>query len=322
MPHEAITCFHIFYPLYFFTSESTSINAKMNIFYVLDSICHQSYKAGFSGYIDLIQRNLAKIVECVTPNGPKGNVNVPGTKKILESWRAKKVFPEIVIDKVEKPLSSRELGISAAATVDSGFTKDDILKRMDEDRERHKRIREEIWIRPSDEDPFAEFLQNWEEVSELDDNDYEDMDSENEKYLAGYPWPLEFDRFLPSPGIFKHKALSSANTETTADPGAVAIKRLTSPEGTVTVSNLGGTKVPTAIPATSHQHNGHAFQSGRDNPRSYGVFHSSHHQYSQTHHAYSSTFNSHARTQHHERKLSNSTSTQTGYANGYGGHVP
>ncbi|KAI8356063.1 CTD kinase subunit gamma CTK3 [Mortierella sp. GBAus27b] len=116
--------------------QSTSINAKMNIFYVLDSICHQSHKAGFSGYIDLIQRNLPKIVECVTPSGPKGNVNVPGTKKILESWRAKKVFPEGVIEKVEKPLSTREVGLSTTAAADSGFTKDDILKRMDEDRER------------------------------------------------------------------------------------------------------------------------------------------------------------------------------------------
>ncbi|KAF9936450.1 hypothetical protein BGZ65_002367, partial [Modicella reniformis] len=213
--------------------QSPSINAKMNIFYVLDSICHQSHKAGFPGYIELIQRNLAKIVECVTPSGPKGNVNVAGTKKILGSWRAKKVFPEAVIDKIEKPLSSRELGISAIAIVDSGFTKDDILKRMDEDRERHKKTREEIWIRPSDEDPYAEFLQNWNEVSDLDDNDYEDMDSENEKYLIGYPWNLEFDRFLPSPGMFKHKAMPTASVEASGNPGTAAIKRLTSPEGSV-----------------------------------------------------------------------------------------
>lgn len=54
----------------------------MNIFYVFDSICQQSGKAGFTGYMDLIGKNLASIVESVAPSGPKGNVNVAGTKKV------------------------------------------------------------------------------------------------------------------------------------------------------------------------------------------------------------------------------------------------
>ncbi|KAG0201123.1 hypothetical protein BGX28_005954 [Mortierella sp. GBA30] len=190
--------------------QTSSINARMNIFYVLDSICHQSHKAGFPGYMELIQRNLAKIIGFVTPSGPKGNVNVAGTKKILDTWRKKKLFPGNIIDKVEEPLLSRELGANAPATTETGFTKDDILKRMDEDRERHKRIREEIWIRPSDEDPGAEFEQYWNDVEDIEDVDYEDMEGENEKYLPRYPWILEFDRFLPSPAIFKAKTSGSA----------------------------------------------------------------------------------------------------------------
>ncbi|KAG0258130.1 hypothetical protein BGZ95_005048, partial [Linnemannia exigua] len=224
--------------------QTKSLNTRMNIFYVLDSICHQSHKAGFSGYIDLIQKNLPKIIECVTPSGPKGNVNVAGTKKILELWRVRKLFSDSAIDKVEKPLLSRELGANAPTSLDTGFTKDDILKRMDEDRERHKRIREEIWIRPSEEDPEAEFLQNWDEVSDLDEVDYEDMEGENEKYLPGYPWDLEFDRFLPSPAIFKMKPglsaklMESVFSETSINNSnsAMAGDRLTSPEETVSIA--------------------------------------------------------------------------------------
>ncbi|KAF9136455.1 hypothetical protein BGX30_011176 [Mortierella sp. GBA39] len=247
--------------------QTKSLNTRMNIFYVLDSICHQSHKAGFHGYIDLIQKNLPKIIECVTPSGPKGNVNVAGTKKILELWRVRKLFSDSALDKVEKPLLARELGANAPASFDTGFTKDDILKRMDEDRERHKRIREEIWIRPSEEDPGAEFLQYWDDVSDLDEVDYEDMEAENEKYLPGYPWDLEFDRFLPSPAIFKLKpGLSAKLTEsilsdTLKNNGSSssssdghtpsAAKRLTSPEGTVSMA--GGpakpfTPAPTSIP--------------------------------------------------------------------------
>lgn len=56
----------------------------MNIFYVFDSVCQQSVKAGFTGYTDLIGKNLSSIVESVAPSGPKGNVNVAGTKKVRD----------------------------------------------------------------------------------------------------------------------------------------------------------------------------------------------------------------------------------------------
>ncbi|KAG0012714.1 hypothetical protein BGZ80_011563 [Entomortierella chlamydospora] len=287
-------------------SHAPSINARMNLFYVLDSICHQSHKAGFSGYIDLIQRNLPKIIECVTPSGPKGNVNVAGTKKVLEQWRSKKLFQDSVIDKVEIPLLSRDLGASAPAITDAGFSKDDILKRMDEDRERHKRIREEIWIRPSDEDSDAEFSQNWEETSDLEDNDYEDIETENEKYLPNYPWTLEFDRFLPSPAIFKSKPTLSVNTEEPTDSN-VAMKRLTSPEGTITVTSTGGRATSAASPAEYH-HNGYHHPPGRDysHPYSYPHARPQHHHHQQPppppQHSYSSTNstnNSHSRNHSH-----------------------
>ncbi|KAF9292599.1 hypothetical protein BGZ68_000003 [Mortierella alpina] len=192
----------------------------------------QSHKAGFPGYTELIQRNLTKIIDCVTPSGPKGNVNVAGTKKILETWRNKKLFPGSVIDTVEELLLSRELGANAPMTTETGLTKDDILKRMDEDRERHKRIREEIWIRPSDEDPGAEFEQYWDEVADIEDVDYEDMEAENDKYLPGYPWTLEFDRFLPSPAIFKSKASTPSQPSALPSPTTPAIASQPSADGT------------------------------------------------------------------------------------------
>ncbi|KAG0015629.1 hypothetical protein BGZ81_011590 [Podila clonocystis] len=172
--------------------QTPSVNARMNIFYVFDSICQQSSKAGFTGYTDLIGKNLSSIVESVAPSGPKGNVNVAGTKKILELWRSKKLFHHGVIDVVEKPLLARELG-ARSMTSEAGMAKEDILRRMDEDRERHKRIREEIWIRPADEDPSAEFQQDWDEVSDIDEHDYEDIECENNKYLPGFPWDMEFE---------------------------------------------------------------------------------------------------------------------------------
>jgi CTD kinase subunit gamma len=54
----------------------------------------------------------------------------------------------------------------------NGVTKLDkrqIEQRIEEDRERHKRLRESIWAVPSDED--AEFERLWEETSDLGEDD-------------------------------------------------------------------------------------------------------------------------------------------------------
>ncbi|KAF9312155.1 hypothetical protein BG003_006577 [Podila horticola] len=204
--------------------QTPSVNARMNIFYVFDSVCQQSVKAGFTGYTDLIGKNLSSIVESVAPSGPKGNVNVAGTKKILELWRSKKLFHHGVIEVVEKPLLARELG-ARSMTSEAGMAKEDILRRMDEDRERHKRIREEIWIRPADEDPSAEFQQDWDEVSDIDEHDYEDIECENNKYLPGFPWDMEFESSIPTApaaAIGQSKDVSGITPVHTMDPLAAS----------------------------------------------------------------------------------------------------
>ncbi|GJJ75598.1 CTD kinase subunit gamma [Entomortierella parvispora] len=225
--------------------KTPSINARMNILYVLDSICQQSLKAHFAGYTDLLQRGLSKVIDLVAPAGAKGNVNVAGTKKILEMWKTRKIFPANVLDKVMQSLSSRDLGASVLVTSDTGFSKDDILRRMDEDRERHKRIREEIWIRPPEEAPEDEFLESWNDTSDIEDVDYEDMECENEKYLAGYPWPLEFDRFLPSPALLRQKNSSS----TSSSPAAASEPSPTLASSTH--SDAASTSIPTATSSST-----------------------------------------------------------------------
>lgn len=244
--------------------QTPSVNARMNIFYVFDSICQQSGKASFTGYMDLIGKNLASIVESVAPSGPKGNVNVAGTKKILELWRSKKLFHHGVIDVVEKPLSARELG-ARSMTSEAGMAKEDILRRMDEDRERHKRIREEIWIRPADEDPSAEFQQDWDEVSDIDEHDYEDIECENNKYLPGFPWDMEHEPSIPTapaptglsrdiPGTASHmiadpstpKFSSGSSLYYGSTSATIHHNHATSAQATTT-SNSNGTNTPSSV---------------------------------------------------------------------------
>ncbi|ORY98565.1 CTD kinase subunit gamma CTK3-domain-containing protein [Syncephalastrum racemosum] len=177
--------------------EQASINARLNIIYVLDAIFAASQKVHYSGYNDLTRRDLPRILAAVVPDDPKGLVNIANTRKILNNWRRREYFNSTEIDKAEKPLlekESRTRPLKRPRDDDaSGFTKDDILRRMEEDRERHKRFREEIWIRPVDEKPEAEFEQLWDRVDALNpDDDYELMMKQNMLRLPHYPWSTLF----------------------------------------------------------------------------------------------------------------------------------
>lgn len=86
-----------------------------------------SQKARFTGYRDLTQKDLVRIIELVAPNNSKGNVNVGNTRKvsmphatckgkracaddsqILDNWRRKGYFENELLDLAEKPLENRE----------------------------------------------------------------------------------------------------------------------------------------------------------------------------------------------------------------------
>ncbi|KAF9811470.1 hypothetical protein IEO21_06586 [Rhodonia placenta] len=86
-----------------------SINNRINILYLLDSLCEASLIAkSHSGalshdgsqnsfYVDYVARDLSKVVESVVPEGRQGLPNLMSTKQvlplqILESWRSKRVI--------------------------------------------------------------------------------------------------------------------------------------------------------------------------------------------------------------------------------------
>lgn len=52
------------------------------------------------------------------------------------------------------------------------ISKEDILRRIEEDRERHKKLRESIWVVPSDPKDW-EFKEAWEQTSDLCQDDFD-----------------------------------------------------------------------------------------------------------------------------------------------------
>ncbi|KAI8086907.1 CTD kinase subunit gamma CTK3-domain-containing protein [Gilbertella persicaria] len=172
--------------------EQATLNARLNIIYVLDAIFSASQKSKFSGYIDLTRPDLPRIIHAVVATEPQGVVNIPNTQKIISNWKRKEYFEADILEEAEKPLLESASSIDAAQTTTKAtdiMAKDDILRRMEEDRERHKRSREEIWIRPPDETKDAEFEEFWNSIDVLDpEYDYEIMMVQNMLRLPNYAW--------------------------------------------------------------------------------------------------------------------------------------
>ncbi|CAO3594286.1 unnamed protein product [Absidia cylindrospora] len=173
--------------------EKTSLNTRLNILYVLDCILSISRKIQFKGYTELIEPNVLRIINAVALSSSKGIVNVSSTRKLLLHWKEKKYFDTGTIEEAEKVLASCGDSLQKITEEQDNkanvFTKADILNRMEQDRERHKRLREEMWRRSAEESPDAEFEQLWQATDPFDSkSDGVEIMQQNKLYLSHYPW--------------------------------------------------------------------------------------------------------------------------------------
>ncbi|KAA8897810.1 CTD kinase subunit gamma CTK3-domain-containing protein [Sphaerosporella brunnea] len=181
-------------------SKDCSMNVRVNILYFIETLCEQSLKADYRSYVKMIQHNLQLIVDAVAPNNPEGAANAETVKKVLQSLNRKGIVDRKTLKEMTEILAEREaahkaVGESSDDTVSGGEEDEEgeprkkrllsdsiIQQRMEEDRERHKRLRENIWQIPAPqfeaEDP--EFEKAWEEASDLNSDDFEIMREENE----------------------------------------------------------------------------------------------------------------------------------------------
>ena len=212
------------------TLEQGSLNARINIFYFLDSLCETCLSLQSSGrsdqssimYMDFVERDLEKVVDSVVPPGKEGMVNLGSARQvcrsrlipchmrthtisqqILENWRSKRFVKPDLIDNVLGVLSQRTTDLRSNPDHRSAepLPRHEIFKRIEEDRERHKRLRERRWVqavshqsntvRPSllslkspsaseENEEDIEFENDWETTSEWNNDDEEACAEENE----------------------------------------------------------------------------------------------------------------------------------------------
>lgn len=219
-----------------------SINNRINILYFLDSLCESSLLAKSlvssssrhhpngspSYYVSFVSRDLAKVVGYVVPEGRAGLPNLMSTKQMLNDWRVKRVVDPQTVDDALAMLESRQAPPDSppaalpspladatisrhpqlSSTFEEPLPRHEIMKRIEEDRERHKRLRERRWVQPvlrsqnagqlasflplSDDQDGAselpidiEFENEWETTSDWNEDDDDAVAEENELCFPG-----------------------------------------------------------------------------------------------------------------------------------------
>ncbi|KAJ1820762.1 hypothetical protein IWW57_003170 [Coemansia sp. S610] len=158
--------------------DKLQVPPRLNLLFVVDAILLSANRNSLQTWAELIKKNIVATVTAVIPETPGGDSNVPQVRKVVSGWKRKSIFDTEVLDKLDKLLSKR----SGGASTESGMRHEDILKRIEEDRERHKRHKEDVWIRPAGELPENELELYWETASDFNDADWQDIAVENEEY--------------------------------------------------------------------------------------------------------------------------------------------
>lgn len=107
--------------------------------------------------------------------------------QILESWRSKRVIDPQKVDDVMAALDSREDGTDASEDATgppvATLPRHEVFKRIEEDRERHKRLRERRWVQPVSHNPNSTQLASFLPLTDDGDGDEEltlDIEFEND----------------------------------------------------------------------------------------------------------------------------------------------
>lgn len=193
-------------------STSTSMNSRANIMYFLEHFCDMATKGGAEGhgpYVEMVKRDMIKIVHGVVTEGKKGGngmgANIKVARKVVDNLRSKGVLDDGAVRSIEDELRRKEQERSKLLSEDGGqdekpetgmhekdkrhehrdkhtsrskeaksnghrVDKRAIEQRIEEDRERNKRLRESVWAVNGDDE--EELNKLWEETSDLNEDDY------------------------------------------------------------------------------------------------------------------------------------------------------
>ncbi|GJN92259.1 hypothetical protein Rhopal_005289-T1 [Rhodotorula paludigena] len=141
---------------------AANLNSRVNLLYLLDALLDKegpraahnaptSTKGVHTSYRELVERDLANVVRLVVPDSREGVLNWMATSQVLRSWKTRRLLDADILDQVSTELEDRKAALHADSSDSStfaNFSRNDILRRIEDDRERHKRLKERLWVLP------------------------------------------------------------------------------------------------------------------------------------------------------------------------------
>ena len=180
------------------------MNNRANIMYFIEHFCDMAQREQHLEFVRMMQRDILRVVDAVAPEDGSGAANVKVVRRVLAGMQQKAFLSASTVAEIEACLQSRdvlpahaELSPVAANAVAgpqkpsntpsstntprpaaakangaavARLDKRQIEQRIEEDRERHKRQRENIWAVSGNED--EEFTRLWDECSDVGEDDY------------------------------------------------------------------------------------------------------------------------------------------------------
>ncbi|KAL2872722.1 CTD kinase subunit gamma [Aspergillus lucknowensis] len=172
--------------------ERNNMNNRANILYFIEHFCEMATKEGHLPYVRMIQRDIFRVVDSVAPADGSGAANVKHVRRVLNGLQSKEILSGETIAEIDAGLKEREthpahLDLEAEEEEEVGsksktgtprgpkvngirVDKRQIEQRIEEDRERNKRLRESMWtVRGGDSDEHRKF---WDETSDIGEDDF------------------------------------------------------------------------------------------------------------------------------------------------------
>ncbi|TQB76363.1 hypothetical protein MPDQ_000186 [Monascus purpureus] len=177
--------------------ERNNMNNRANIMYFIEHFCEMATKENHLPYVRMIQRDILRVVDAVAPPDGSGAANIKHVRRVLNGLQSKSILSAETVTEIDSSLKEREthaahLDLEPEQGGEGGKTKDgtpraaranglrvdkrQIEQRIEEDRERNKRLRESMWTVSGDDD--YEHSRFWDEVSDTGEDDFLDAEEE------------------------------------------------------------------------------------------------------------------------------------------------
>ncbi|KAK0511402.1 hypothetical protein JMJ35_005975 [Cladonia borealis] len=162
--------------------ERNSMNNRANIMYFIEHLCEVAQREGHLDFVRMMQRDILRVVDAVAPSDGSGAANVKVVRRVLAGLQQKSILLPATVLEIEAGLAERDILTShhsALSPISPNPTRPDykangtrdkrsIEQRIEEDRERHKKQREDIWAVEHEK----EFDKLWREAGDVGEDEW------------------------------------------------------------------------------------------------------------------------------------------------------